>query len=104
MTKNDSHSHLREHVVEWWRAHNGEAHQKDVGLWVWEGPKTIVIFLASCIPQTKADGLAVYHNICRVVIESKMALVSIISDNQVRGYDKLSFKDKQRGCGEKLRG
>jgi hypothetical protein len=57
-------------VVERRWADYGEADQEDVGLWVRKRSQPIVVFLTSCIPQSKANGLAIYHYIRRVVVEA----------------------------------
>lgn len=64
-------------VVERGRAHDREADEKNVGLRVGEWSQSIVIFLTSSIPETQADGLAIYHNTCRVVIEAVVAKLAI---------------------------
>ena len=54
-------------------------------LWVGQGSQPVVILLSGCVPQTQIDrpavhlggwggaragaGAAVYHNICRVIVE-----------------------------------
>lgn len=62
-------SHLRLDVVERRRAHNGKANQEHVCLRIRQRPKTVIIFLAGSIPQSQAYGLAIDHNIRRVVVE-----------------------------------
>lgn len=63
-------AHLGLDVVERGRADNREADEEHVGLRVRERAKTIVILLTSSIPETQADGLAINHDIGRVVIEA----------------------------------
>jgi len=40
-----------------------------VGVWIAEGPETIVIFLASGIPKGEFNVLSVDFNVCDVVLE-----------------------------------
>jgi len=51
-----------------WRV-DGKADQNDMGVWVGERPKTIIIFLASSIPQCKLDMFSIHLNIGDVVFE-----------------------------------
>lgn len=62
-------AYLSPNVVKGRRANNGEADEEDIGLGVRERAKTVVILLASGIPQTQADRLAVDHDAGRVVVE-----------------------------------
>jgi hypothetical protein len=50
-------------------ADDREADQEDVGLRVRQGTQAIVVLLAGGIPQAKIDGLAVHHDVGRVVVE-----------------------------------
>ena len=46
-----------------------EENQKDIGLGVGEGPKTVVVFLTGGIPETEVKGSSINHQIGRIVIE-----------------------------------
>jgi len=50
-------------------AHKREADEEHVSLGVGEWSKSVIILLSGSIPETERYGLAVDHNICRVVIE-----------------------------------
>ena len=63
-------SYLGLDVVERGRADDGEADEEDVGLGVRERAQPVVILLAGRVPQAQADGLAVYHDASRVVVET----------------------------------
>lgn len=67
-------THLRLYVVERRRADNGEADEENVGLGVGQRPQPVVILLSGGIPQSQADGLAINHDICRVVVEAGVEL------------------------------
>lgn len=58
------------HVVERWRADNGETDQKHISLWVRERPQSIIILLSSSVPKTQADGFPIHHNTGRVVVKA----------------------------------
>lgn len=63
-------TYLGLYIVERRRADNGEANEKNVCLGVREWSQPVVIFLSSSIPQSQADGLAINHYICGVVVEA----------------------------------
>ncbi len=48
---------------------DGEANQDDVGVWVGERAKTVVIFLTGGIPQSQLDVLSINLDIGDVVLE-----------------------------------
>lgn len=56
-------------VIEGIRRVYSEADEDDVGVWITEGPETIVIFLASGIPKGELDVLSVDFHVCDVVLE-----------------------------------
>lgn len=56
-------------VFERVRRVDGEADQNDVGIWVREGTETVVIFLASRIPQGQLDVLAINLDIGDIVLK-----------------------------------
>ena len=58
-------------VVEGRRADNGEADEEDVGLGVGERAQAIIIFLAGGIPETQTYGLAIDHDVCRIIVEAR---------------------------------
>lgn len=57
-------------VVEGRGADDGEADEEDVGLGVGERSQPVVVFLSSSVPQAEADGLAINHDVRRVVVEA----------------------------------
>lgn len=61
-------THLCPHVLETGRADETETHEEDVRLRVAEGAQPVVILLSSRIPETEVDGLAVHHDISRVLL------------------------------------
>merc|ERR1719204_1763961 len=69
-----------------------ETHKKDVCLRVRQRPKSVIILLASCIPQTKVDRFSVDHNVCRVVVENGWNVLSWESICGVRNQQ-TSFSD-----------
>lgn len=60
-------------VVEGGRADDGEADQEDVGLGIGEGSESVIIFLPRGVPESEADGFAVDHHTCGVVVEAARA-------------------------------
>lgn len=65
-------SYLCSDVVERWRADDGETDEEYIGLRIGEGSETVVILLASRIPQAQADGLAINHDTGGVVVKARM--------------------------------
>lgn len=57
------------HVVKRRGGNNGKADKKDIGLWVRQRTKAIIIFLTGGIPKTKIDGSSINHHVCRVVVK-----------------------------------
>lgn len=51
------------------RANDGKANKKHVRLGVRQRAQAVVIFLASRVPKTQVDGLAVHHDVCGVVVK-----------------------------------
>jgi hypothetical protein len=64
-------AHLCLYVIERGRADDGEADEEDIGLGVGEGSQAIVILLTGGIPKSQTYGLAINHDICRVVVETE---------------------------------
>ena len=62
--------YLGEDIVKGRRADYREADKKHIRLGVGKRAQAIIVFLASGIPETEADGLVVDHDIGRVVIEA----------------------------------
>jgi hypothetical protein len=62
-------THLSPDVLETRRADNREANEENVGLGVTQRPQAIVVLLSGRVPQAEVDGLAVDHDVCRVVVE-----------------------------------
>ena len=62
-------SHLEFYVIQWARTDKREADQKDIGLRVGEGPKSVVVLLAGCIPQSNINWPWVHHDVGGVVIK-----------------------------------
>lgn len=60
---------LGAHVLERRRRDDREADEEDVGLGVGERTQAIVVLLTGRIPQTQVHWLAVYHHVCREVVE-----------------------------------
>lgn len=56
-------------VLETRRIHQRETDEKDVGLRIGQGPQPVVILLTGRIPEAQVDGLAVHHDVGRVVVE-----------------------------------
>lgn len=63
-------SYLCFDVVKRRGADNGEADEEHVRLGVRERAQSVVVLLAGRVPQPQAYGLAVDHDICRVVVEA----------------------------------
>jgi hypothetical protein len=53
------------------RADETKADEEDVCLWVRQRPKTVVVLLSCGIPEAEVDGLAVDHDIGRVIVEDR---------------------------------
>jgi len=51
------------------RRDNRKADKKDVRLGVTQGSQSVVIFLASCVPQSQVDCFVIHHHVCTVVIK-----------------------------------
>ena len=62
-------SHLCLDVVEGWGADDGEADEEYVGLGIRQWSQSVVVFLASSVPQSEADGLSIHHDARGVVVE-----------------------------------
>jgi hypothetical protein len=62
-------THLCPDVLKTGRTDEAKGDEEYVGLGIRERPETVVIFLASGIPQAEVDRLAVDHDICGVVVE-----------------------------------
>lgn len=58
------------YVVEGRGADDGETNQEYIGLWVGQGSQSVVILLASSVPESQADGLSIDHDAGGVVIEA----------------------------------
>jgi len=80
------------HVLKRGGRDDGEAGEEDVGLGVREGTKTVVILLASGIPKTEVDGLAVDHDVGAVVVKDGGDVLSRESVGGVRD-EKTSLSD-----------
>ena len=65
----DSQTHLLLHVVQRIGRVYSEADENDVGVGVAERPETIVILLASRIPQRQFDMLSINLHIGNIVLE-----------------------------------
>jgi hypothetical protein len=48
---------------------DGEGDEEDVRLGIGQGAETVVVLLASCVPETEVHGLAVDHDVGAVVVE-----------------------------------
>uniref|UniRef100_A0A1I8HPD5 USP domain-containing protein n=1 Tax=Macrostomum lignano TaxID=282301 RepID=A0A1I8HPD5_9PLAT len=73
-TTHSNHStHLRvplgAHILIAGRADEGEADQEDVCLRVTQRPQPVIVLLASRVPQAQVNGLAINHDIGRIVVE-----------------------------------
>ena len=51
------------------RANYGEADEENICLGVGKRTQTIIILLTRSIPQTQVDGLAIHHDVRRIVVE-----------------------------------
>jgi hypothetical protein len=60
---------LGANVLEGGRVDDRVSDQEDISLGVGQGTKAIVILLTSSIPKTKVDGLAVDHDVSRVIVK-----------------------------------
>jgi hypothetical protein len=63
-------TYLLKHIVQRVRGINSEADQDDVRVGVGEGSETVIIFLASRIPQGQLDVLVVNLDVGDVVLEN----------------------------------
>lgn len=90
---------------------DGEANQDNVGVWVGEWAKTIVIFLASSIPQGQLNVLSIDLDIGNIVLEDSWDVDlwegSLGENNQQAGLsagtiannDELATDLRHFGCG-----
>lgn len=60
---------LRPDIFKGCWVYQGEADEEDIRLWVGEWPQPVVVLLTGRIPQAEVDGLAIDHNIGRVIVE-----------------------------------
>lgn len=60
------------HVLKRRRADEREADEEDICLRVGQRAQTVVILLSGSIPKSQVDGLAIDHDIGRVVVETKI--------------------------------
>jgi hypothetical protein len=61
-------AHLAGDVLKARRADDAEADEEDVGLGIRERPQSVVVLLTGSIPEPEVDGLAVDHDVGRVVL------------------------------------
>jgi len=100
------------HVLERSGRDDGEANEEDIGLGVGQRAETVIILLASGIPQAKVNRLSVDHNVGRVVVEHRgdvLARESVggvrdqearLTDGTVTDYDALDGLHVWRCLGE----
>lgn len=62
---------------------NGKANQDDVGLGIRERSQSVVVFLASSIPQRQLDRLVIELNTCNVILKysGNITLLSMSNRN-----------------------
>ena len=60
---------FRENVLERRRGDDRKADEEDVGLWIGERTKTIVVLLSSSIEKTQCVGLTTNHHCYSVVVK-----------------------------------
>ena len=59
-------------VIEGWWADDAEADEENIGLWVRQWAKTIVILLSSGIPKSEGDWLAINVDRGGVVVKASI--------------------------------
>ncbi len=62
---------FRPNILEGVRIDQGETDEENVGFWIGEWPKSIVVFLASRVPQSEEIRLSIEHHIVSVVVEAE---------------------------------
>jgi hypothetical protein len=67
---------LGSNVVEGSRGDHREADEEHISLWVGKWSQSVIVLLASSIPQTKVDWFAINHYVCRVVIKHSWDVLS----------------------------
>ena len=61
------------HIVEWWRTNDGKTDEEHVSLWIRQWSESVIILLASRIPQPEAYWLPINHDSGRIVVEPEQA-------------------------------
>ena len=89
--------HLGAHVLKAGRADDREADEEDVGLRVRQGPQAVVVLLAGRVPQAEVDGLAVDHDVGRVVVEHGRDVLALRNERDERRASASTSRRRSEG-------
>lgn len=86
-------AHLGFDIVKRRRADDRETNQEYICLGVRQRAKSVIVLLTCSIPKTKADGFAVYHNTCRIVVKTRKNLLDAKSGSHERCLVNIHSRD-----------
>ena len=76
--KHKTSTYLGPNIFKTRRRYQRKANQKNICLWIGKGTQSVVIFLTCSIPQSQIDRFSIHHNICRVIIKTKLIISNLI--------------------------